>query len=146
MFPDHTCTILVVEDEVELRALLQVALEADGFRVRSVEDGRAALRVLHSSADTCLIILDLELPTMDGRRFRTQQLRERALAWIPVIVITGGDRSADEAGRLWAQAVLRKPLDLDALRNTIVQVGCIHRDTLGRRASRRSDDPPLGHA
>jgi CheY-like chemotaxis protein len=89
-----------------------------------VPDGRAALNHLRSHADTCIILLDLMLPVMDGADFRTAQLQDRSLAWIPVIVMSGAGDGERLAGELGARRLLRKPLDLDAVREALSSVGC----------------------
>jgi CheY-like chemotaxis protein len=127
----HQCSILVVEDEPELREVLQIALEADGYDVATAVNGRDALKHLRTTADTCLIILDLHVPVMNGREFRAAQLRDRSLAWIPVIVISGGLEGARDARELGARAFMRKPVDVDALREAVRQVEC-RRAQLGR--------------
>jgi CheY-like chemotaxis protein len=121
---DHRCTVLVVDDDADIRDLLRVALTADGYHVAGAPNGREALHYLRSHAETCMIVLDLVLPVMDGAQFRRAQLQDRSLAWIPIIVVSAlvdADRRARELG---ARHVLRKPLDLDAVRHTLRRVGC----------------------
>ena len=120
----HRCTVLVVEDETELRGVLRVALEADGFDVSEAGNGREALMRLRSTATTCAIILDLHLPVMDGRRFRAAQLRDRSLAWIPVVVVSSGLEAVREVRELGAQAFVRKPIDVDELRAIVTRICC----------------------
>jgi CheY-like chemotaxis protein len=120
----HRCSVLVVEDDLELRELLRVALSTDGYMVDTVSNGRDALRHLRSTADTCIIVLDLALPVMDGRQFRAAQLRDRSLAWIPVVVISGRDEAARHARDLAARSFVRKPVDVDELRRALRHVGC----------------------
>src|SRR5438067_8254955 len=122
--PDHRCGVLVVDDDADIRELLRVALTADGYTVAGVPDGREALHYLRSHADTCIILLDLLLPVMDGARFRSAQVRDRALAWIPVVVMSAAvdaDRRAKEIG---ARRLVRKPLDLDDVRQALRMIGC----------------------
>ena len=69
--------------------LLRVALSADGYEVATVANGREAMYYLRSHADACIILLDLALPIMDGAQFRRAQLRDRALAWVPLVVMSG---------------------------------------------------------
>jgi CheY-like chemotaxis protein len=119
----HRCGVLVVDDDDDVRELLRVAL-TDEYRVAGVPDGREALHYLRSHADTCIILLDLMLPIMDGATFRQAQLRDRSLAWIPVVVMSAAvdaDRRAREIG---ARARVRKPLDLDEVRRTLRMIGC----------------------
>jgi CheY-like chemotaxis protein len=120
----HRCSVLVVDDDAEVRELLRVTLAADGYEVAAVGDGRAALHYLRSHAETCIIVLDLMLPVMDGAKFRTAQLRDRSLAWIPVVVMSGGVEAAEKARAFNARASVRKPLDLDHVRRTLRNIGC----------------------
>jgi CheY-like chemotaxis protein len=123
--PSHLrCGVLIVEDEVELRDVMRVALEAEGYDVTLASHGRDALTILRSTPTTCLILLDLELPVMNGRRFRAAQLMDRSLAWIPVVVVSGGMEANREARELGAQAFVRKPVDIDELRRTVGSIAC----------------------
>src|SRR3954447_25296320 len=121
---NHRCSVLIIEDDGELRELLRVALEGDGYDVATVANGRAALNHLRSTADTCIIVLDLLLPVMDGRAFRAAQLRDRSLRWIPVVVLSGGVESARDARELGARSFVRKPVDVDELRRALRRIGC----------------------
>jgi two-component system, OmpR family, response regulator CpxR len=132
----HRCSILVVDDDAEARELLRLALSASGYDVACASDGRDALKYLRSHADTCFILLDLMLPGMNGVTFRTAQLRDRSLAWIPVVVVSGAVDAADQARAFRAHAVLRKPLDLDTVRDTLSHIGC------RRTAAGGCDGPP----
>ncbi len=120
----HVCSVLVVDDDPEVVDLLRLALTADGYHVASAPNGREALDHLRSHAETCIIVLELQLPVMDGERFRAAQLRDRSLAWIPVVAMSAtidGSRKAREIG---ARRFLPKPLDLDELRAVLRQIGC----------------------
>jgi CheY-like chemotaxis protein len=130
---EHRCTIVVVDDDAEIRELLRVALIGDGYLVAGVPNGREALHYLRSHADACMIVLDLMLPVMDGEQFRRAQLQDRSLAWIPVVVMSAtidADRRARELG---ARHLLRKPLDLDEVRHTLRLVGCCQARPRGAR-------------
>lgn len=122
--PAHRCSVLVVDDDAETRDLLRVALTADGYSVATAANGRDALDHLRSHAETCIVLLDLMLPVMDGAQFRRTQLHDRSLAWIPVVLMSGAvdaDRQARAAGAL---PLLRKPLHLDEVRQTLHEIGC----------------------
>jgi CheY-like chemotaxis protein len=116
--------VLLIEDDPELRELLRVALSGDGYSVSTAVNGRDALRRLRSTASTCIIVLDLALPVMDGRQFRAAQLRDRSLAWIPVVLITGDGEAAQHARQLGVRSLVRKPIDVDLLRRALRRVGC----------------------
>jgi CheY-like chemotaxis protein len=120
----HTCSVLVVEDDAELREVLRVALTTEGYDVCVVGNGREALTHLRSTPHTCIIVLDLSLPVMDGRQFRTAQLRDRSLAWIPVVVLSGAVEGSRQARDLGARSFVRKPVDVDELRRALRHVGC----------------------
>jgi CheY-like chemotaxis protein len=120
----HRCSVLVVEDDPELRELLRVALTGDGYAVSTAANGRDALRQLRSTASTCIIVLDLALPVMDGRQFRAAQLRDRSLAWVPVVLLSGDGEAAQYVRELGARSLVRKPVDVDVLRRALRRVGC----------------------
>lgn len=108
--------ILVVEDDADLRAALELVLLDDGFDVISAGDGNAALRVLEGVAPDA-ILLDLTMPVMDGatfaRRFRSQHGLDT-----PIVIYTATPkpRIAEEIGNV---EVLQKPAELDHLLNVI---------------------------
>ena len=106
--------ILIVEDEVNIRAALGTILEKMGHRVRSAATGEEALALLDESGCD-LVITDLKMPGMDGMEL----LRRIRQAWPPteVVVMTayGSIETAVEAMRLGAYDYLTKPLDRDRL-------------------------------
>jgi CheY-like chemotaxis protein len=120
----HRCSVLVVDDDAEVRELLRVVLQSEGYIVAAVGNGRDALNHLRSHADTCIILLDLMLPIMDGTHFRTAQLHDRSLAWIPVILMSGAPDSDRRARELGARGPVKKPLDLDEVKQALRYVGC----------------------
>jgi CheY-like chemotaxis protein len=120
----HRCSVLIVDDDADVRELLRVALETEGYQVACVANGRDALNHLRSHAETCLILLDLLLPVMDGRQFRKAQLRDRSLAWIPVVLMSGSSDPERGARELAARRLVRKPLDLDEVKQALSSIGC----------------------
>ena len=80
-------TILIVENEVSNRILIEKVLSTRGFRCLSASNGREALDILdHESVD--LILTDLSMPVLDGYR-TTQLIRARpALARVPIVAVT----------------------------------------------------------
>ena len=122
--PSHRCTVLVIDDDRDAQEMVRVALTADGYRVATAGNGRDALVHLRSTADTCIIVLDLGLPRMDGALFRAAQLRDRSLAWIPVVVVSGSVDGAARARELGARSFVAKPVDLDRLRAALRRIGC----------------------
>jgi CheY-like chemotaxis protein len=113
--------ILVVEDDRDLRDSLCDALRLEGYEVVCVEDGEAALQHLRSTTSTCLILLDLMMPVMDGWSFREAMLKDPTLAAIPVVVMTAA--GAQAARSVPAHRVLHKPLHMDTVVK-VVQTHC----------------------
>jgi CheY-like chemotaxis protein len=122
----HRCAVLIVDDDADSQEMLRLALDAAGYTVSITANGRDALTHLRSTANTCIIILDLSLPMMDGAQFRAAQLRDRALAWIPVVVLSGSIDGAVRARELGARAFVPKPVDLDRLGAALRRIGCCH--------------------
>ena len=114
-------TVLIVEDEKDSREALSEILEFQGFHIAEACNGADAWNYLQNSGPPCLIILDINMPTMDGRQFREMQLRDPWLARIPVVVVSAlAPSSTDD---LHANAVIRKPIDVDALLQ-VVEANC----------------------
>jgi len=89
-------TILVVDDEADVRAFLTAALIEAGFRVVTAGDGNEALDLVKASPPD-LISLDLVMPRKSGVKFHRELVKNRAWAQIPVLIVTGHAR--DELGR-----------------------------------------------
>ena len=124
---DHT--ILLIEDDGEMRRLLERTLVRDGYRVVAVEDGDRALDWLGLCLEggslenvPALIVSDVRLPHFSGLELLEGLLC--AAPEIPVILITGfpSEETYAEAFELGAVRVLAKPFDLDALRFAVFTV------------------------
>jgi CheY-like chemotaxis protein len=130
----HRCSVLVVDDDPAVRELLLVALAGEGYDVAAVSHGREALHHLRSHAATCIIVMELVLPVMDGRAFRIVQLRDRSLAWIPVVMMSAASDGERRARDLGARLYMRKPLNLDELRHALRRIGCCQASLRGAPA------------
>jgi two-component system OmpR family response regulator len=86
--------ILVVDDDDEIRSLLQVVLAREGFEVLSAKDAGAARRVLGSRNAVDLIILDIMMPGEDGLTF-CQRLRETGD--VPILMVSARSLSVDRS-------------------------------------------------
>ena len=106
--------VLVVEDHADLRDMLAVLLESEGFSVHTATNGAEALQSL-DSARPAVILLDLMMPVMSGDEFRRRQLADPRFADVPVICMTAAHDGRARADRLRAQAYFQKPLDFDRL-------------------------------
>jgi CheY-like chemotaxis protein len=114
-------SVLVVDDDDEIRETLRVVLESEGYAVRMAADGAQALAALDTQPP-CFVVLDLMMPAMDGWEVAGHMHDEERLRRIPVCVVT----AAPEWAPSDAMKVLRKPIDFDELLAT-VQAGCSHR-------------------
>ena len=84
--------VLVVDDDDDIRLLLEELLRGAGYAVKTAQDGRVALRVFHENP-TDLVILDLSMPELDG--FETLE-RLRDLSDVPVILLTARSGEIDK--------------------------------------------------
>jgi CheY-like chemotaxis protein len=97
-------------------------LELEGFQVELASNGQQALDRLTAGMHPCVILLDLMMPVMDGWQFRREQVRDRELADIPVIVVSAAGR--ERIAEIDADAYLTKPVDLEQLLERVSQYCC----------------------
>lgn len=110
-------TVLLVEDEEDLRELMSEAIEARGYSVVAVADGQQALDALPGIENLCLVLLDLLMPGMNGWDF-FEKLRARPeLSKVPVVVHTSAPKHAP-AG---VTRVLQKPVALERLMAVVAE-------------------------
>lgn len=119
MFEDHDM-VLVLEDEEEARTFLVRILEFEGFKALGFPNGAEALDYLKKAQEPRLIVLDINMPVMNGPQFRSALLGESRLAKIPVVVVTALDPPV--AACLSVVRVFRKPLDIDAFIRVVRQI------------------------
>lgn len=110
-------SILIVEDDLDIREALAEALGFEGYDVFLAENGREALDVLREGPLPHVILLDLLMPVMSGWQFRQEQLADPALAGIPVIVV-----SASAPGDAQPDRYLPKPFSIDELLSAVAEV------------------------
>ena len=104
-------TVMVVEDDLDLREMIEMLLTVEGLHPVPATNGREALRALHGDEPRPdVILLDLMMPEMNGWQFREAQLAEPELAGIPVIVMSAvTERAIDGV------PFIKKPFDSDQL-------------------------------
>jgi DNA-binding response OmpR family regulator len=106
--------VLVVDDDVDSRMLLELALSTSGYAVATAANGLDALTSARRQAPR-LILLDLAMPVMDGFTFRTEQLRDETLASIPVICVSGRHDALRVSHRMRVAGCIPKPFDLEVV-------------------------------
>lgn len=113
--------ILVIEDDAAIRSATVRLLRNKGYTVHSVNNGLEAMRYLKSHALPRLILLDLQMPVMDGYQFRVRQQEDPDLKQIPVVILSSEDDLKDTADELEADS-LQKPVEESALFEKVRQV------------------------
>ena len=104
-------SVLIVEDEPDVREAMAMLLGLKGYEVREAPDGMSALATMHEQPPGA-VILDLTMPVMDGWTVRQHMKADPQLAGVPIIVVSG---VADVGPELRDCAVLKKPVDADRL-------------------------------
>ena len=108
-------TVLLVEDEEDLRELMRDALELSGYHVVAARDGQEALDELDDIDSLCVVLLDLVMPRMNGWDFYAKMRERTALVDVPVIVHSSSPIHAP-AG---VSRVLQKPVEFERLLSVI---------------------------
>lgn len=116
--PTRTCKVLIVDDDRALVGLLRVIFQESSFDVRTALDGKDALDQVDSFRPD-VIVLDLEMPVMNGRAF-FKELRARDVE-TPVLILSAYGARAAQA-ELGAEGYADKPFDPDDLVQTVLKI------------------------
>lgn len=112
--------VLVIDDSEDMRVLLTILLESKGYHAEFSSNGREALRMLNSATELPdMILVDLQMPVMDGYSFIACQRRIPKLQKIPVIVMSGDDADLASRAKLNRLSVLRKPISIKSLMDVL---------------------------
>jgi DNA-binding response OmpR family regulator len=113
--------ILVIEDDEYSRDALAHLLAAEGYEAQSAHDGETGLRLAQEVRPDA-IVLDLNLPGMDGRQVIKAIRGDNSLSSVPILVVTGDDKDAQSAVEMGADRYLTKPLEFDDLTGAITNL------------------------
>jgi CheY-like chemotaxis protein len=105
-------TVLVVDDEADIRATVSAMLEIEGYEVAEASNGADALVMLEKRRPD-LILLDMRMPVLDGWGFAAE-LRRRGHR-TPIVVMTAARDAAHWAAEIAAQAFVSKPFGFEDL-------------------------------
>ncbi|WP_122691020.1 EAL domain-containing response regulator [Pseudomonas viridiflava] len=110
--PETNATILIVDDDVHVRDLLEVLLQNQHYRTQTAESGEQALEMVEKHAPD-LILLDIMMPGMDGYEVASRLKSGKTTSNIPIIMLSALDeRSARISGlEAGAEEYLNKPVD-----------------------------------
>lgn len=103
--------VLVVDDDPGIQALLELALESEGYRVLIARDGIEALERLDEGIPH-VVILDLMMPRLDGPGFIQEVQRRGLREKLNILVLTAASRGRDNAKQLGVESYLDKPFSM----------------------------------
>ena len=115
---------LVVDDAPDIRLLLRMVLSLEGFSVTEAESGRHALELLAGGARPDVVMLDVQMPELDGWETLSRIRRYPETADLPVVMCTVKSQPADllQAWRLGCDGYLSKPIEVRSLADTLRRV------------------------
>lgn len=118
MDTSRTHTILVVDDDPDIRESVADVLAIEGYRVATAANGLEALEYLRREPLPCLVLLDLSMPVCDGWTFCAEQQKDARIASVPVAILSALAHShADTLQHTVAR--LGKPVKMDVLLETL---------------------------
>jgi CheY-like chemotaxis protein len=109
--------VLVVDDDADVRELLDMFLATSGYSITSASNGAEALTRMREQRP-CLVLLDLMMPVMNGWQFREKQLEDPKLSDVPVVCISAAYHPSEVSQRLGIPC-LQKPIDLEKLLSVV---------------------------
>lgn len=125
---DERPLAMIVDDSITVRRVMQRFLERSGMRVVTAKDGIDAISVLQDEKPD-IILLDIEMPNMDGYEFATHVRNDERVSDVPIIMITSrvGDKHRARAIEIGVDDYLGKPYQdaqlLDAIRRLLEERG-----------------------
>jgi CheY-like chemotaxis protein len=109
--------VLVVENDPDMRELVQVMLDERGYRVLTAAEGQEALAKVQEEMPG-VILLDMKMPGMNGWEF-AQVFRAQHGHAAPIVVLTAAQDASLRAQEIGAEGYLDKPFDMDDLIGTV---------------------------
>ena len=116
--------VLIVEDYAAVREALDLLLRREGFATMCAANGQEALARMRERRP-CIVLLDMQMPVLDGFGFRELQLQDPDLANVPVVCLTAV-HAPERVERALGLTCRRKPVD-PALVIADVAAHCAHR-------------------
>ena len=113
--------VLIVEDDDDVREFMQLLVSNYGYDTMTARDGQEAL-VKMRQRKPCMVLLDLQMPRMDGWEFRERQVQDIALRNIPVVCVTAFFDPVQVTERLGLRCI-GKPADFPTIIDA-VQTSC----------------------
>lgn len=119
---NHRATILYIEDNADNRLLIRRILNAEGYAVAEAESAARALQVIQENLPD-LILMDINMPDIDGYTLTAQLKAQPEFKNIPIIAMTANALKGDRERSLEAgcDGYIQKPIDVDDLTNQIAR-------------------------
>ncbi len=102
--------MLIVDDDPSVRETFRRVLQSEGFDVAVVTGGEEALQALREDRTIGLMLLDLEMPGVDGAAVRRAQLADSTISLVPTVIVSGSRSTRTDLGDLTADGYLDKPV------------------------------------
>lgn len=120
--------VLVVEDDLGIRELLEFSLSLEGYEVTGAGNGAEALELIRSRRPD-VVLLDVMMPVLDGYEVLEQVRADAMVRATPVIILSAkaGDGDLWRGWNLGVDSYITKPLDVDVLLEEIERVTAMRR-------------------
>jgi CheY-like chemotaxis protein len=102
----ESSTVLIVDDDPDVRAIVKATIEGNGMRAAEAANGRIALEWLDKNPPPALVLLDLMMPEMDGFDFLERVRQSGQLSDVPIVVLTAKDLTEKERAFLTQRTLL----------------------------------------
>jgi CheY-like chemotaxis protein len=136
--------VLLVDDNFVTRETMNLILAGAGYQVVTAANGQDALERLRAHESPNLILLDLDMPVMDGMTFCQRRKQDGRLAAIPLVLVSSADDLAEKASSVGADSYLQKPVDSIQLLDVLQRCcGAIHA-AADHGAPGQGTSPPAG--
>ncbi len=115
--------ILIIDDSVDIQILLRTFLESNGYQIDCASDGAEALHLLNEATTLPdLILIDYQMPNMNGLEFLEQTVNNFRLKKIPTLLMSGEDITFDSKKMTNVINILKKPLSTSTLLEIILDI------------------------
>ncbi len=114
-------TILIVEDQWQIRKVSTLAFSDFGYRILEAENGREALSLL-ATEKVDLVLTDWSMPEMNGEEMLVQIRQDRQYKTVPVIVLSAHECLSQSVEELKISIWLRKPCRIRVLKDAVIDV------------------------
>jgi CheY-like chemotaxis protein len=111
-------TVLIVEDDLNIRELFTELFESEGYQVVTAVNGLEGLDKIRSKPTPNVVVLDMIMPIMNGQGFLSHVMADPKISNIPVVLVSA---TAGEYDTVGAVAFMKKPVDLDGLLNLVAK-------------------------